>query len=110
MGASRRYRRRCTNRRPVALQVGGPDPIYFPPPCPPDRDPCDWAGTLDRSWFAGNPGERTYMRLLVPGELRPVEPPEPAPGWRWAMQVTQFGPGVRTRALTMVTLLEEPAA
>jgi hypothetical protein len=111
MGASRRYRRRCTNsRHPLPLQVGGPDPIYFPPACPADRDPKDWAGELDRSWFAGNPGQRSYFRLYVPGETAPVEPPDPAPGWRWAMQVTQLGPGVRTRGLTMVALVGETAA
>ena len=93
--------------KPVDVDFTGVVSAKTCPPCPVGEHPMDWAASLDRAWFEGNPDQSEYWRVLVPGEAPPLE--EPSPGRQWYVRVRRVAPGVRLkRFFESVVLTEEP--
>ena len=66
-------------------------------PAPPLKAPepyksvIDSACAVDRAYFEAHPGEKSYVRPLVPGECWPLDPRANM------VEVVKLGPGARVR-------------
>ena len=87
------------------IRAEGVTTLAEPPPCPSGCDPTDWGSQLDRAYFAAPHEGNSYVRFMVPGEVRPNDlPPVPA-GYVDAVEVTELAPGARAVQVVRVFVL-----
>ena len=80
------------------------------------KDPAKQAALADRKWFNEHPWRRVYVREYIPGEmgkrikeahaLGTMKNLGAAPGYRAVTMVYQMAPGVRSRHIVYVPLIE----